>query len=38
MEILITLVAILTAVIGLDMAAVLWGTDSRESMADDHIR
>ena len=38
MDILITIAALLVGVIGLDVAALLWGADSRETMADDHTR
>lgn len=38
MEALITFAAILVGLIGLDIAALLWGADSRESMTDDHAR
>jgi hypothetical protein len=38
MEALIALVAILVSLVGLDIAAVRWGADSREPMSDDHAR
>jgi nitrogen fixation-related uncharacterized protein len=38
MDALFTLVAILIALVGLDLAATLWGVDSRESTVDDPAR
>ena len=38
MDALIALVAILVALVGLDLAAITWGADSREQMRDDHAR
>ena len=38
MDALIALVVILMALVGLDLAAVTWGVDSRESIGDDHAR
>jgi nitrogen fixation-related uncharacterized protein len=38
MDALIALVVIVMALVGLDLAAVTWGVDSRESMGDDHAR
>lgn len=38
MDALIAFTAILAGLIGLDIAAIVWGADSRESMADDHAR
>jgi hypothetical protein len=38
MDALIALVVIVTALVGLDLAAVTWGVDSRESIGDDHAR
>jgi hypothetical protein len=38
MDALITLVAILVGLVGLDLAALNWGADSRESIGDDHHR
>ena len=38
MEALVALVAALVALIGLDLAATLWGADSRPGMVDDHRR
>jgi hypothetical protein len=38
MEALFALVIAVTALIGLDVAAMRWGTDSRPGMVDDHQR
>jgi hypothetical protein len=38
MEAIFVLVAILAALVGFDIAAVLWGADSRPGMPDDHAR
>jgi len=38
MEAFVAIVAALVALIGLDLAATLWGSDSRPGMPDDHIR
>ena len=38
MDAVIILAAILVGLIGLDLAAILWGVDSRDSMIDDHAR
>jgi len=38
MDAVIILAAILVSLIGLDLAAILWGVDSRETMIDDHAR
>ena len=38
MDAVLILTAILAGLIGLDIAALLWGVDSRESMLDDHAR
>ena len=38
MDALIIVVAIIVGLIGLAVAAVIWGVDSRESFADDHAR
>jgi nitrogen fixation-related uncharacterized protein len=32
------LIAILIGLVGLDVAALRWGVDTRESVADDHTR
>ena len=38
MDALIALVVILVALVGLDLAALNWGVDSREPIGDDHAR
>lgn len=38
MDALFTLFIFVISLIGLDLAAVAWGTDSRESIGDDHVR
>jgi hypothetical protein len=38
MELIIALAIALIAFLGLDIAAVTWGADSRPGMADDHLR
>jgi hypothetical protein len=38
MEALAALVAIIAAIVGIDLMAVLWGADSRPGMTDDHAR
>ena len=38
MDALVSLIAILIALVGLDLAAVHFGVDSREPMRDDHAR
>jgi nitrogen fixation-related uncharacterized protein len=38
MDALIILAAILVGLVGLDVAALRWGVDTRESVADDHAR
>ena len=38
MEALFALIAIVVALVGLDVAAMTWGADSRPGMADDHTR
>ena len=38
MDALIALAAILIGLVGLDIAALCWGVDSRDSLADDHTR
>ena len=38
MDALIALIAMLVALVGLDLAAVTWGADSRECIGDDHAR
>lgn len=38
MDALFALFIVVAGLVGLDLAAVNWGTDSRDSMADDHVR
>ena len=38
MDAIMILAAILVGLIGLDVAALRWGVDTRESVADDHAR
>ena len=38
MEALMFLAAIVVALIGFDLAALLWGADSRDLIGDDHTR
>jgi hypothetical protein len=38
MEALIALMIVLVGLVGLDLAAVTWGVDSREQINDDHVR
>ena len=38
MDALIALAAVLIGLIGLDIAALCWGADSRDTVADDHAR
>ena len=38
MDALIALVAIVVGLVGLDLAALRFGADSREPMHDDHVR
>lgn len=38
MDALLALVVAVVSLIGLDLAAVRWGTDSRPGMVDDHQR
>lgn len=38
MEGILALIIALVALIGLDLAAIGWGADSRPGMADDHQR
>ena len=38
MEFAFALIAAIVALVGLDLAAVTWGVDSRESIGDDHAR
>lgn len=38
MDTMIMIIAILVGLVGLDVAALRWGVDTRESVADDHAR
>ena len=38
METLFALFIIVVSLVGLDLASVAWGTDSREPIGDDHVR
>jgi nitrogen fixation-related uncharacterized protein len=38
MEALIIIIVIVASLVGLDLAAMSWGVDSRESVGDDHAR
>ena len=38
MDALVALFIIVVSLVGLDLAAVSWGVDSRESIGDDHVR
>jgi hypothetical protein len=38
MEALIVFIVIIASLVGLDVAAVKWGVDSRPSLRDDHNR
>ncbi len=38
MDALYALIVILVALVGLDLAAVTWGVDSRDTIGDDHAR
>ena len=38
MEAIFAIITIVAAFIGLDIAATIWGVDSREPMLDDHRR
>jgi len=38
MDAIIIVAAILAGLVALDIAAVCWGVDSRESVLDDHAR
>jgi len=38
MDIFATLIAIVIAFVGIDIAAVRMGADSRDSIGDDHVR
>jgi hypothetical protein len=38
MDGILVLIIVIVALVGLDLAAARWGTDSRPGMADDHRR
>ena len=38
MEALIVFIVIIASLVGLDLAAMTWGADSRPSLRDDHNR
>ena len=38
MEALLTVFIFIVSLVGLDLAAVTWGADSREPIGDDHAR
>ena len=38
MEAIFALIVAIVALLGLDIAALAWGADSRQGMADDHTR
>ena len=38
MDVLTALVVIVASLVALDLAAVSWGVDSRDSIGDDHAR
>ena len=38
MDVLTTLIAVVIALVGIDVAALRLGADSRESIGDDHAR
>lgn len=38
MDALLTVFIFIVSLVGLDLAAVSWGADSREPMGDDHVR
>jgi hypothetical protein len=38
MEAMIILIVIVASLVGLDLAAITWGADSREPVGDDHAR
>jgi hypothetical protein len=37
-DVLSALLVIVISLVGLDLAAVSWGVDSRDSIGDDHVR
>jgi hypothetical protein len=38
MDAVIMIIAILVGLVGLDVAALRWGVDTRETVTDDHAR
>ena len=38
METLFALFIIVASLVGLDLGSVVWGTDSRDPIGDDHVR
>lgn len=38
MEAMIIVIVIVASLVGLDLAAMTWGVDSREPVGDDHAR
>jgi hypothetical protein len=38
MDVIIIIAVVFAAIVGLDLAAVTWGSDSRPGMTDDHAR
>jgi nitrogen fixation-related uncharacterized protein len=38
MDVLSALLVVVIGLVGLDLAAITWGVDSRESIGDDHVR
>jgi hypothetical protein len=38
MEFIIMLTILIAGLMGLDIAAMNWGTDSRDALPDDHVR
>jgi hypothetical protein len=38
MEAIVMFAIVIVGLMGLDVAALNWGTDSRESLPDDHVR
>jgi hypothetical protein len=38
MDAIVAIVAIVAALLGLDLAAAHWGADTRPGMTDDHLR
>jgi hypothetical protein len=38
MEIIVMIMILIVGLMGLDVAALTWGSDSRDSLPDDHTR